>query len=191
MCSGYFSGTSSQLVVLTVLSGNLRICCTTYTYLFSPHEHTAWKLSKESSRCHAYCREHLFCVAFTSVVLCPTDFNYLSLLEFQSFFSTVQDSSTLLGCLLPWLQFRKCPTKIEIVGEIIVLVSFVSLLSGITFLSFLPIAKCVKTDFFCFYFFLNVLSNFLIYSSSRTSLISVSLSWLDVKIEHSFIKDRK
>ena len=75
------------------------------------------------------------------------------------------------------------------VCEIIMLVSFVSLLSEITFLSFLPIAKCMK-HIFLVVVFLNDLSNFLIHSSSRASLLPVSLSWPDTKVELPFLKDR-
>lgn len=126
-----------------------------------------------------YIPEKIYSVCFYLSGTLPHRFQSLRILVF------------LLNCARPqrsaWMPHSSVTiqdlTHRRELGGIIVLVSFFPLLSVISFLNLLPIAKYVTT----IVFFLNVLASFLIHSGSRTSVIPVSLSWPDMKVEHSFI----
>lgn len=116
--------------------------------------------------------ENLFCVAPFSLVVCPTNFNYLPLCNFNILFSTVQDPSTLLRYLLSSSKFRKWPT--ERVGWNYNIFLNMFLFSQMSQFWVSSCQMCENRFVFVFCSS-DVLRNFLTFSSSRASLIPVAL----------------
>lgn len=76
MSSDFFLDTCLQIVVVTLLSRNLGICCNTYACHLIYAQLTSYPNNQLVS---LHISENLFWVAPSSLIVCPANFNYLSL----------------------------------------------------------------------------------------------------------------